>query len=96
VSRPGTVWTQCGGRLNIRVRDVAMEKLNNLPLDVQHRLRQMLCEIAELSAGAPRSWQGKTMLRLDAGKAVLFYSLESGNTDLVIEHVLVSAGERTG
>jgi hypothetical protein len=96
VSRPSTLWVHCGGGLNIRVRDAALEKLNGLPLDLQHRLRQMLCEIAEMSAGTPRSWQGKTMLRLDAGKAVLFYSLESSNTDLVVEHVLVSVGERTG
>jgi hypothetical protein len=95
VSRPSTLWAHCGGGLNIRVRDAALEKLNGLAPELQHRLRQMLCEIAEMSAGTPRSWQGKTMLRIDAGKAVIFYSLESGNTDLVVEHVLVSAGERT-
>jgi hypothetical protein len=95
VSRPSTLWAQSSGGLNIRVRDNAVEQLTRLPPDLQHRLRQMLCEIAELSAGAPRSWQGKSMLRLDAGNAVLFYSLESASTDLVVEHVLMSAGERT-
>ena len=94
MSRPSTLWAQCGG-INIRVRDIALAQLTRLPPDVQHRLRQMLCEIAELSAGAPRSWQGSSMLRLDAGKAVLFYSLETASTDLIVEHVLVSAGERT-
>ena len=81
----------------IRVSPAAADKLCELAPETQHRLRQMLQDIAELadlvSPIIARSWraseEGPTLTALHLGKVDVRYSISEEERTLTIEHVIL-------
>jgi hypothetical protein len=80
----------------IRVAPAAAEKLSQVPLETQQRLRVMVEDISELADLVPPStghpWvpsDGATLLQLRLGKVDVRYSISEERRTLTIEHVNV-------
>lgn len=80
----------------IRVAPAAVMKLQQLPVSTQHRLRQMLVDIAELADLVPpssaRGWVGDEstcLLNLHLGRILVRYSITEEDRTLTLAHVIV-------
>jgi hypothetical protein len=96
---PWTDWLT-GSFFRIRVSPHAGEKLEQLAVETQLRLRQTLQDIAEMADLVPPSaaetWiPGDTdsLLQLQMGRVNVRYSINEATRTLTIEHVIVP-GER--
>ena len=80
----------------IRVAPPAVEKLHQLPVSTQLRLRQILQEIAESADLVPpstvRGWirdDSSCLLNLHMGRVLVQYSLTENDRTLTLEHVII-------
>jgi mRNA-degrading endonuclease RelE of RelBE toxin-antitoxin system len=80
----------------IRVSMAAAEKLRRLPDDVQHRLKDMLEDIAEIAASTPaglaHAWNtsfNRPLLQLRLGRTTLRYAIDEDTRTISVEHVVV-------
>lgn len=80
----------------IRVAPAAVEKLEQLPVSTQNRLKQMLNDIAELADLVPpstaRGWTGNEstcLLNLHLGRVLVRYSITEDDRTLTLEHVVI-------
>ena len=80
----------------VRVAPAAVEKLQQLPVSTQHRLRQMLQDIADLSDLVPPStapgWIGdesSCLLNLELGRVRVRYSITEEDRTLTLERVII-------
>lgn len=84
----------------IRVAPAAVEKLQQLPVSTQHRLRQILQDIAELADLVPpstaRGWIGgesSCLLNLHMGRILVRYSITEEDRTLTLAHVIIPADD---
>lgn len=83
----------------IRVAPAAVEKLMQLPPELQLRVRQMMEDIADLADATPldaggtwRSGDGRQLLHLRLGRIDVRYSIGDESRTLTIEHMVVPQG----
>jgi len=85
-------WARSPGGVRLEVAPSAMVSLLGLQDETQHRLQQMLFDIAD--ASQPGSWP-LVPLYLTLGRTTVRYSLDALKVAIVVHHV-VTPSERAG
>ncbi|HEY6948474.1 MAG TPA: hypothetical protein VI297_06620 [Gemmatimonadales bacterium] len=85
----------------IRVSPAAAEKLRDLPVPLQQKVRSMLEEIAEIAAHSPpvtaHTWIApfsRPLMQLRLGRVSVHYAIDADTRTLSVEHVVVPDGEQ--
>lgn len=85
----------------IRVSPAAAEKLRELPVALQQKLRSMVEEIAEIAAHSPavtaHTWIAsfsRPLMQLRLGRVSVHYAIDEETRTLSVEHVVVPDGEQ--